>query len=156
MKTNRLVMAVLGLSTLAAVSATAGVGVQINIPAPVVQVPAPVIGLPAPVVTVGVPDSYVWDGTEYVGVVGSQYFYLGPNNVWLTMDGPRLAHFHDYERAHADWRVHAIRNERFRNDAHGHNVPLRDDRNVRAHDIRDSHDAHDIDRAHDGHDHDHH
>jgi hypothetical protein len=29
------------------------------------------------VVTVGMPDSYAWDGVEYVGVVGDQYMYLG-------------------------------------------------------------------------------
>ena len=31
---------------------------------------------PQAVVMVGMPDSYVWDGVEYVGVVGDQYMYL--------------------------------------------------------------------------------
>jgi hypothetical protein len=33
--------------------------------------------VPQAVVTVGMPDSYAWDGVEYVGVVGDQYMYLG-------------------------------------------------------------------------------
>ena len=41
---------------------------------------------PQAVVTVGMPDSYVWDGVEYVGVVGDQYMYLGPEGVWLVCD----------------------------------------------------------------------
>src|ERR1700733_3935795 len=121
MKTRKLIV-LTSLLSLAALPSMAGVGVggQINVPAPVVVVPAPVV-VPEPAVTVQVvPDSYVWDGTEYVGVVGSQYFYLGPGNVWLTLDGPRVARFHEWERGHADWRVHAIRNERFRHAAHAH------------------------------------
>jgi hypothetical protein len=90
--------------------------------------------VPAPAVTVTVPDSYVWDGTEYVGVVGSQYFYLGPNNVWLTLDAPRLARFHGWERDHQDWRANAIRNTRYRGDARAHDVPSHDD-----HAVRDAH-----------------
>ena len=33
---------------------------------------------PQAVVTVGMPDSYVWDGVEYVGVVGDQVYLLWP------------------------------------------------------------------------------
>jgi hypothetical protein len=94
-----------------------------------VQVPAPAVS-----VNVGVvPDTYVWDGDEYVGVVGSQYYYLGPGNVWLVMDTPRLARFHDWERGHADWHSRAIENVRFRTDAHGHDVPRHDDRDHNHH-----------------------
>lgn len=129
----------------------AGIGVQIN-------VPAPVISVPAPGVTVGVPDTYAWDGTEYVGLIGSQYYYLGPGDVWLPMDQPRLVRFHEWEHHHSDWRDHAIRNTRYRNDAHGHAVPLRDTHDSRGPaDVRDSHDYHGDEHAHDaGHDHDHH
>jgi hypothetical protein len=97
---------------------------------PVVVVRPPVVAVQpvAPVVSVdvGVPDSYVWDGSEYVGMVGDQYYYLGPNHVWLTLDAPRLARFHGWERGHGDWRTHAIRNDKYRQDAHGHNVPFHD------------------------------
>ena len=142
-KTKKLVILAVGIPSLAALPSLAGpgigVGVQINVPAPVVVAPAPVVTVQA------VPDSYVWDGTEYVGVVGSQYYYLGPGNVWLTLDGPRVARFHDWERGHADWRTHAIRNERYRRDAHGHEVPFHD-----AHAAHEApHDAHAGDHGHD-------
>ena len=66
---------------------------------------------PAPVVvTVGVPDSYAWDGVEYVGVVGGQYMYLGPGGGWLVCDSFRLDRFHGWERGHPDWRRTAVRN----------------------------------------------
>ena len=107
-------------------------------PAVIVQAPVPVP--PAVTVEVGVPDNYVWDGNEYVGVIGTQYYYLGPNNIWLAMDAPRLARWHDWEKVHADWRDHAIRNELYRHDAHGHEVPLREDH---------SHDKSPPDKGHD-------
>jgi hypothetical protein len=130
MKTKKLVVLVFGMTVLAALPAMAGVGVGVRI-----DVPAPVVVVPAPAVTVqAVPDSYVWDGTEYVGVVGSQYYYLGPGNVWLTLDGPRVARFHEWERGHADWRSHATRNERFRHDNH---------------DRRDTHESHGGDHGRD-------
>jgi hypothetical protein len=46
--------------------------------APVV-VSEPVVVAPAPEVEL-VPEYYVWDGVEYVGVVNSRYVYLGPRN----------------------------------------------------------------------------
>lgn len=145
---------VLGASSLAALPAMArgGIGVQIDLPAPVVVAPAPVV-------TVAVPDTYVWDGSEYVGMVGSSYFYLGPGDVWLAMDGPRLARFHDWEHHHADWRDHATRNERYRKDARGHEVPMRemrDDRVAPDNHARDSHDNRGIDQGRDRDHQDHH
>ena len=96
-------------------------------PAVVVQPPpAAVVPVPGVTVTVGVPDNYVWDGTEYVGWIGDQYYYLGPGNVWLEMGGDRLAHFRTWERDHADWHTHVIRNELYRRDAHGHDHPWQD------------------------------
>jgi len=74
-----------------------------------------------------VPDDYVWDGYEYVGIVGGQYYYLGPGNVWLVCDSIRLERFHGWEKGHPDWRTHAVRNDRYRNDSHGHYQPRHDD-----------------------------
>lgn len=112
-----------------AVSVGVGVGVPAP-PPPVIVAPAPVVVAPAPAVTVevGVPDFYVWDGVEFVGVVGSTYYYLGPGDVWIACDGPRLARFHEWERTHADWRAHATVNVKYRNDAHGHAEPMRNDK----------------------------
>lgn len=98
----------------------------------VVAAPAPVVVEPQPVV-VEVPDDYIWDGYEYVGVVGGVYFYLGPGNVWLRCEPWRLERFHGWERGHADWRQHAIRNDHYRNDSHGHYQPRHDKRDEGGH-----------------------
>ena len=81
----------------------------------VVVAPPTVYVAPPPVVEapVMIPDDYVWDGYEYVGLVGGQYFYLGPGNFWLACEPFRLQRFHGWEGGHADWRAHAVRNERF-------------------------------------------
>lgn len=92
----------------------------------VVAAPGPVVVAPAPPPEpVYVPEDYVWDGYEYVGVVGDDYFYLGPSNIWIRCEPFRLERFHGWERYHRDWRVHAIRNDRFRNDRYGHYQPRR-------------------------------
>ena len=139
MKT-KLAIAISSLAALPILSAPPVVSVQAPAPAIAVQAPAPTITVqaPAPAVTIqvsapvpavtvvaAVPDTYVWDGSEYVGVVGSQYFYLGPGDVWMTLDAARLARFHEWERIHSDWRDHAIRNERYRraHDAHANAIP---------------------------------
>lgn len=83
-----------------------------------VAAPEPVVEAP-----VMVPDYYVWDGFEYVGLVGNQYYYLGPGRVWVVCEPFRLERFHGWERYHADWRTHAIHNEHFRNDRNGHYQP---------------------------------
>jgi len=88
----------------------------------------PVVVEAEPPEPVLVPDSYAWDGVEYVGLVGDQYFYLGPGNVWLVADPFRLERFHGWERGHPDWREHAIRNDHFRADRDGHVQPRRDAR----------------------------
>jgi hypothetical protein len=77
-----------------------------------VEVAPPVayVAPPEAVVTVGVPDSYVWDGVEYVGFVGGQYMYLGPGGGWLVCDSVRLGRFHGWEGSHPDWRRTAVRN----------------------------------------------
>jgi hypothetical protein len=86
----------------------------------------PLVIAPAPVGPVLVPDSYVWDGYEYVGLVGDQYFYLGPGNVWVVCEPWRLERFHGWERGHPEWRNQAIRNDRYRTDSHGHVQPRHD------------------------------
>jgi hypothetical protein len=125
MKTKLLLAATLiGVATL---STRAGVGITIAVPVPpppppiVIAPPPP----PAPVVVAPVPDSYVWDGTEYVGVVGSQYYYLGPGNVWLSFGPDQFARFHGWEHGHPDWRSHAIHNEKYR--GHVDARPIRHD-----------------------------
>lgn len=141
------------LSTVVAVARPPFFGPRVFIaPAPVVVAPAPVVVVPTPSVTVdvevGVPDTYVWDGYEYIGFIGPDCFYLGPGDVWITCDPGRLERFHAWERVHADWREHASRNMKYRNDAHGHAVPLRSD----THDNRDNHEG---DKSHHDRDHEH-
>ena len=97
---------------------------QVTLGYPVVVAPAPAPVIVAPVM---VPEYYVWDGYEYVGVVGNQYVYLGPGNVWLIAEPFRLERFHGWERGHADWRMHATRNEQFRTDRNGHVQPRHDE-----------------------------
>jgi hypothetical protein len=92
-------------------------------PQPAYMAPQPVVEVP-----VMVPETYVWDGYENVGLVGDQYFYLGAGNVWLAAEPFRLERFHGWERGHPDWRVHAIRNDRFRTDRNGHVQPRHDER----------------------------
>jgi hypothetical protein len=106
-----------GLATLTLMSGT------VRAPAPVVTV-----RVPAPTITVAVPNAYVWDGFEFVGVVGTQCFYLGAGDYWLPCDSVRLARFHKWERAHPDWHAHVIVNERYRLDAHGHVHPWHGDK----------------------------
>jgi hypothetical protein len=133
---QKIAITMIGMSSLATLTLIAGPIITVQVPAPVVTVQ-----VPAPAVTVqAVPDTYVWDGSEYVGVIGAQYYYLGAGNVWLVLDSGRAARFHDWERGHADWRTHAIRNELYRHDAQGHEVPLHDDH---GHDIN-----HDKDHDH--------
>jgi len=98
-------------------------------PPVIVAAPAPVVVAPPPptvIVETPVPDYYVWDGYEYVGVVGDEYYYLGPDNVWLVCEPFRLERFHGWERGHPDWRAHATHNDRFRNNGHDHGQPGRD------------------------------
>ena len=105
-------------------------------PVAVVAPPPVVYVAPAPEPVVMIPDSYAWDGYEYVGLVGDQYFYLGPGNVWLFCEPFRLERFHGWERGHADWREHAIRNDRYRTDRNGHLQPRHDDRKGHAQEKR--------------------
>jgi len=117
MKTKKIIGIALGISSVATMSLLSGCVVR---PYGGVVVSAP----PAEVsVEAGVPDDYVWDGYEYVGLVGDQYYYLGPGNIWIVCDPVRLARFHDYVRVHPDWHAHVTINERYRTDARGHYQP---------------------------------
>lgn len=129
MKTTKIIVIAMSVSSLAALPLMAGPSITVQVGAPPPPPPVVVVQTPPPVVTVevGVPDTYVWDGVEYVGVVGGQYYYLGPGNVWLVLDAPRMARWHDWENAHADWRVHATANVSFRTDAQGHVHPRQKD-----------------------------
>ena len=81
----------------------------------------------APAVEVAtVPDDYYWDGCEYVGLVGGQYYYLGPGNVWVVCDPVRLGRVHAWVGVHPDWRAHTVRNDHYRNDSHGRFHPRHD------------------------------
>ncbi|HTX20662.1 MAG TPA: hypothetical protein VMD27_02210 [Candidatus Aquilonibacter sp.] len=129
MKTNTKIIGLMtGIASLAALPLMArpAIAIQIGVPAPppptvIVQAPVPAVA-----VTVGVPDTYVWDGTEYVGMVGDQYYYLGPGNVWIVCNPVRLARFHAWVKIHPDWRVHATVNMKYRLDAQGHAHPRTD------------------------------
>ena len=69
---------------------------------------------PPPRVPMGFPDRYIWDGRQFVGVVGNQPYYLGPGNVWIPMDQPRLNRWRTWERSNPNWRTRATRNTRYR------------------------------------------
>lgn len=88
----------------------------------VVVTPTPPAATVAPVV----PESYVWDGNEYVGVVGDNYYYLGPGNVWMTMDKQQMRRFEKWEHNHKDWRAHETHNVKYRNGPPPNVLPMRD------------------------------
>lgn len=101
----------------------AGVGIYITTPPPpTVVITAPAL-VPPPVTVVVAPDDYVWDGTEYVGVVGGQYYYLGPGSTWVVMDPVRLHRYQLYVHDHPDWHSHMIHNVKYHNMPHGHPAP---------------------------------
>jgi len=112
--------------------------VVVEAPRPVYVAPPPPVYVSPPQVEVDtgpvmIPDNYVWDGYEYVGLVGDQYYYLGPGNVWLFAEPWRLDRFHGWERGHPDWRLHAIRNDHFRRDAHGREHARREEHHEEHH-----------------------
>ena len=109
-------------------------------PTVVITPPAPprvVVTAPAPVVVV--PDYYVYDGDEYVGVIGDQYYYLGPDNTWIIMDPPRRHHFDVYERDHPDWHSHMTHNTKYRDMDRDRDRDRDHAKPVRDHDDRSDH-----------------
>ena len=114
MKTNTKIFArVVGLSSLAALATVLVTGCVVE-PDGRVGVAAGVVVTPPPAEVVVYPDDYYWDGYEYVGIVGGDYFYLGPGNVWVRCEPWRVERFEGWERGHPDWRGHAVHNERYR------------------------------------------
>ena len=85
-------------------------------------------------VNTGVPDNYVWDGKEFVGVIADQYYFLNTGNIWLAMDSDHMTRFNDWAKEHRDWREHLVRNERYRLDAKGKWHPVHEhDADQRSH-----------------------
>jgi hypothetical protein len=109
MKATKYVLSIASMGFAFALSCMAGPTVIVTPPTVVVSTPAPVVA---------VPDSYVWDGSEYVGMVGGQYYYLGPGNTWVVMDTGRMHRFQTWQGGHADWRTHMTHNDRYRAMAH--------------------------------------
>lgn len=72
-------------------------------PPPVAVVAPPPPPAAPPVAVAYTPDYYVWDGYEYVGVVGDQYVYWH-GGVWIVCDPIVLGRFHGWERYHPGWR----------------------------------------------------
>ena len=60
-----------------------------------------------------IPESYIWDGNEYVGWVGDRYVYYNGNR-WYACGPEQMARFHEYGRSHPDWRSRSYRYERDR------------------------------------------
>lgn len=71
-----------------------------------------------------IPDYYVWDGYEYVGLVDGRYYYLGQGSLWFACEPWREHRFQDWERHNPRWRDHAERNERFRKGPDGRLHPI--------------------------------
>jgi hypothetical protein len=125
-----------------ALSSAAGPNIYIMPPPPpTVIITAPV---PPPVVTVVVvPDYYVWDGDEYVGIVGDRYYYLGPDNVWIVMDPVRMHRFQLYVHDHPDWNGHMTHNVKYRNQDRDRTEPAHDAHHDRPqNDHKDNHNDH--------------
>jgi hypothetical protein len=72
-----------------------------------------------------VPDYCFWDGYEYVGWYGDQYYYWGPGRVWLICDPVRVQRVTVFINAHPDWSKRARPNLQYPVDASGHPQPLR-------------------------------
>lgn len=49
------------------------------------------------------PSNAVWDGSDYVGQVNGQYYYLGPNNTWMPMDAAHQQRFEEWQQSYPNW-----------------------------------------------------
>jgi hypothetical protein len=107
MTTKRLSVGLLGLLTVMAVAVS---GCYTAPPSVAVQsYPAPAVApVPVPTTVTYVPDYYVWDGYEYVGVRGGEYMYWR-GNTWIAADPVIVGRFHGWERYHPGWRRNALR-----------------------------------------------
>jgi len=89
-------------------------------PSMVISGPAPVV-VSQPVVGIGLyPETYIWDGFEYVGVAGGEYMYLGPSGFWYHCEPWRLERFHGWERGHGNWKSHSGHDDHFNNGGSHH------------------------------------
>lgn len=66
-----------------------------------------------------VPQTYVWDGQEYVGQSDGKYYYLAPNNNWVPMDADRQQRFEQWQKANPNWQQQEIRNTHYRGHDQG-------------------------------------
>jgi hypothetical protein len=94
------------------------IGIALALTHPWAAPAATVVISPPVVVTTPVPETYVWDGAEYVGVVNGQYYYLGPGNVWIALDSQRMNRFHAWQHSNPNWQAHATHNTRYRGNNH--------------------------------------
>lgn len=94
-------------------------GIALALANPCIAQPATVASARPPAIprnspqALAVPQTYVWDGFEFVGRVGSQYYYIGPNNTWMVLDGVRLRRFQRWQKADPNWQQRQIRNTRY-------------------------------------------
>lgn len=44
------------------------------------------------------PANAVWDGSDYVGQINGQNYYLGPNNTWMPLDSARQQRFAEWQQ----------------------------------------------------------
>ena len=109
-------IAAMGLTLAAGLPCIAGPTVAEVTPRPVLITTAPVAE---------VPTVYVWDGSEYVGQVGANYYYLGPNKTWVKFDKPRQDRFDDWQKKNPGWRSHQIQNTRYRAHDMGQSHPAK-------------------------------
>lgn len=58
-------------------------------------------------IPVHAPESYVWDGYEYVGLYGDQYVFWNAG-AWDVCGAVMLGRFHGWESYHPAWRSHAV------------------------------------------------
>ena len=81
---------------------------------------------PPRVAVVGfVPDYCFWDGYEYVGWYGDDYYYWGPHRTWIICDPIRVQHVKVYVQDHPNWGTRVRPNVQYPVDANGHPHPLR-------------------------------
>ncbi len=95
MKTTLKLVPALVISGLAALAITSGCTDK--------EPPPP----PPNVAVVGfLPDYCFWDGYEYIGWVGTDYYYWSPRHVWVISDPVRVQRANVWMKAHPEWASH--------------------------------------------------
>ena len=54
------------------------------------------------------PDYCFWDGYEYAGWYGGEYYYWGPRQVWVVCDPVRSQRVNVWVKTHPDWRARTV------------------------------------------------